>query len=157
MNNGFARYLPVFGFAMICVGMRWIGRRFTLGAVSLLIGIALIAVGAYFYKRADDSNKRLMLEGQCVDADFDWAKEAVFYTKHSRPMYKASEYTIQCSYRDPSNGLVYSFTSAPIRLHFDPSFELRSRKTLKVYIDRNDPSKYYVDLSCLEEIEKRHR
>lgn len=156
MDSRITRGLIFGGLGLIAAGLRLIyhGSN-TGGAVGFVMGLALIAAGAYLSKRTEDSQKRLINEGYCVDADFDSAEKSIFNTRANRNIYNIEYYTIKCSYKDPSSGTVRSFTSEQIRLRFNPNLELYSRKTLKVYIDRNDPSKYYIDLEFLKELDKR--
>lgn len=144
------------GAGIALAGLRFFYLGENIGGVGgLLIGLALIAVGLYLSKRTNDSQNRLISEGYCVEADFDSAEKSAFNTKANRGIYGIEYYTIHCSYRDPSNGAIRFFESEQIRLGFDPSFELYHRKTVRIYIDRNDPSQYYVDIAFLKELNKR--
>lgn len=156
MDNRIIRGLIFCGAGIALAGLRffYLGENIG-GAGGLIIGLALIAVGLYLSKRTSDSQNRLVNEGYCVEADFDSAEKSAFNTKSNRGIYGIEYYTIHCSYRDPSNGAVRMFKSEQIRLGFDPSFELYHRKTVRVYIDRNDPSQYYVDIAFLKELDKR--
>ncbi len=156
MDNRITRGLIFGGLGIIAAGLRcfYLDNN-TGGAVGFVIGLALVAAGAYLSKRTEDSQKRLISEGYCVDADFDSAEKSIFNTRANRNIYGVENYTVKCSYRDPSSGAVRNFTSEQIRLHFDPSFELSHRKSIKVYINTNDPSQYYVDLDFLKELDKR--
>lgn len=156
MDNRIARGLIFGGLGVIAAGLRFVylGEN-TGGAGGLVIGLVMIAVGVCLLKQTGNFQKRLVSEGYCVDADFDSAEKSIFNTRANRNIYGVENYTVKCSYRDPSSGAVRNFTSEQIRLHFDPSFELSHRKSIKVYIDRNDPSQYYVDLDFLKELDKR--
>lgn len=89
-----------------------------------------------------------------MDADFE-TSERVKSTDPSDHLNKELYYIIKCSWCDPSGtGHIYADR---IMLHFDPSFELTHRKTIKVYIDRDNPSMYYMDLEFLKELDKRRR
>lgn len=144
------------GLGLAAAGLRflYIGER-NGGIGGLAVGLVLIAAGVCLLTRTNSSRKRLVDGGYFVEADFDSAEKAVFNTRANRSIYNIDDYTVQCSYKDPSSGAVRFFKSESVRLHFDPTFELTHRGKLKVYINREDPSEYYVDLEFLKGLDKR--
>lgn len=144
------------GVGVILAGLRffYLGEN-TGGTGGLVIGFAMIAFGLLLTRQHGVDINKLMSEGWCVDADFDSAERPVYSAKPSRQMYNEWIYTITCSWTDPA-GAYHVFTDK-IRLHFDPNFELTHRKTIRVYVDKNDPHKYYMDLEFLKELDKRRR
>jgi len=56
-------------------------------------------------------------------------------------------YVIRCKWMQNSTNKVYYFKSKFIR--FNPTTYLGERKQYDVYIDPNDPNKYYMDISFL--------
>lgn len=125
------------------------------GMVGLLLGLSMVASGVLLHIYLENRKKRLISEGFCADADFETSEQSVFRSRADRNIYHVADYIVTCSCPDPSTGAVRFYTSELIRLHFDPSFELSHRGNIKVYIDKNDPSKYYVDLEFLKELDKR--
>lgn len=124
------------------------------GMAGLLIGLSMVASGVLLHIYLENQKKRFMSEGLCVDADFETSEQSIFRSKYDRRN-NIADYIVTCSYADPSTGVVRFYTSDLIRLHFDPSFELSDRKSIKLYIDRNNPAQYYVDLDFLKELDKR--
>ena len=61
-------------------------------------------------------------------------------------------YVIVCSWKDPSSGGLYQFRSN--NLWFNPEKLLEGRKTIDVYVDMQNPKKYYVDTSDIEKLVK---
>lgn len=151
-----ARTVILAGAGVLLAGLRffYIGERAG-GAAGLVIGLALIAGGLLLTRRGKADASKLMAEGFCVDADFESAERPSYSARPSNHLYNEWYYTIKCSWRDPS-GTGHIYTDR-ILLHFDPNFELTHRKTIKVYIDRDNPSVYYMDLEFLKELDKRRR
>lgn len=163
MNDKFTSYVKnkvkknmfYCGLGVVGVGVWYFynGDNF-FGMVGLLMGLSMAASGVLLHIYLDNQKKRLMNEGFCVDADFETSEQSVFRSKGDRRR-GIADYIVTCSYADPSTGVVRFYISELIRLHFDPSFELSDRKSIKLYIDRNNPAQYYVDLDFLEELDKR--
>ena len=124
----------------------------TSGAGGLVLGLVMMVASVLLTWRYKAYINKLITEGWCVDADFESA-EKCYRSKPARYLYNGRYYTIKCSWLDPA-GTYHVFTDS-IMLHFDPSVELTHRKTIMVYVDRNDPSKYYMDLDFLKELDKR--
>lgn len=121
------------------------------GICGLVLGLAMMVAGvllAWWYKAYTN---KLITEGRCVDADFESA-EKCYRSKPARYLYNGRYYIIKCSWLDPA-GTCHVFTEG-IHLHFDPNAELNCRKTIRVYVDKNDTSKYCIDLEFLKELDK---
>lgn len=109
-----------------------------LGLVFAVIGLSLLIS----IRRKGLLKKRLIKDGCHVMAHID----GVVTTNvriNNRPTY-----AIRCSYNNPEDGRIYSFTSEA--LMFDPSWYINT-DTLRVYVDRNDYTKNYVDVSELKD------
>lgn len=149
---------------LLCCGAGGIGagiRFWHLGnkagmAYCFFAGVLLIAASLTYAKKRSDFRKRLMSEGFCVDADFDGVEKSVFNSRYNH-RHGIATYTIKCSYREPTTGMVYNYQSEPMKLCFDPSFEFDRGGKLKVYVNSNNPSEYYVDVEFLIEQDKRRR
>jgi len=153
-NGRIVRTMFLGGAGIILAGLRFfcLGEK-TSGSGGIVIGLALIAAGILLTRQNKADVNKLMTEGFCVDADFESAERPSYSARPSNHLYNEWYYTIKCSWRDPS-GTGHIYTDR-ILLHFDPNFELTHRKTVKVYIDRNNPSVYYMDLEFLKELDKR--
>lgn len=117
------------------------GVNFMLGGIFGGIGLIFAVVGGAFLLRTHKRKslaKRLIEGGYYVDAQIDSVDTANMRI-NGRPTY-----VIRCSYLDPNDGKLYSFSSEILR--FDPT-PLINSDTLRVYVDKNDFSKNYVDIS----------
>lgn len=117
------------------------GVNLMLGGIFGGIGLIFTVLGGAFllrtYKRKSLAG-RLVEGGYYVDAQIDCVDTANVRI-NGRPTY-----VIRCNYLNPNDGKLYSFTSEIIT--FDPT-PLIDRDTLRVYVDKNDFSKNYVDIS----------
>ncbi|MCM1330809.1 MAG: hypothetical protein NC253_15415 [Ruminococcus sp.] len=125
------------------------------GKLFILPGIVLIIGGLFALRGITAGINKLKTEGWCIEADFDSATRPKYSSKASRQRLNEWPYTIECSWTDPA-GAYHIFTDV-ITLRFDPTRELYSRKKLTVYVDKENPKKYYIDLEFLKEIDKRNR
>lgn len=148
-----ARLLFLGGAGVIFAGLRffYLGRG-SLGTGGIVTGLAMIAAGFLLSRQGKADANKLMTEGFCVDAAFESAERPNYSARPSDHLYNEWNYTIKCSWCDPS-GTGHIYTDR-LLLHFDPNFELRHRKTIRVYIDRDNPSVYYMDLEFLKELDK---
>jgi hypothetical protein len=124
-------FFPVWGATVILS---------SLGSVFFLIGGGMIIVprmGA----RADE---RLLQEGIPVEATFVSVDRNPSVTVNGR-----NPFRITAQWQDPATLRVYVFVSRNI--WFDPTPYVQG-KSVKVYIARGNPKKYYVDLSFLPEL-----
>lgn len=56
-------------------------------------------------------------------------------------------YRITCTWTDPNTKMIRTFISDLI--YGDPTIKLQGKKTIRVYVDSNDFTKYAVDLSSV--------
>ncbi|GEM_PF-2144656 len=108
------------------------------GSVLLLFNIYMVYTNR---KRARTSNSfkttGRKVEAQILKIDIDM--ETTIMNKHP--------YYIFCQWADPMTGREYTHT---IRYIWEePRTLLAGRKTIDVYIDRNDPEKYFMDIEFL--------
>lgn len=109
-----------------------------IGLVFVIIGISLLIS----IHRKNHLKERLVRDSYYVMAHID----SVVVTNiriNNRPTY-----AIQCSYNDPEDGRIYVFKSEVFV--YDPTAYI-SNDTLRVYVDRNDYTKNYVDVSELKD------
>ena len=153
MDYKIVRIVFFIGAGAVLTGFQFFYRGENIsGTAGLMLGIAIMIAGVLLTLKYKAYINKLVTEGWCVDADFESA-EKVYRSKSARYLYNGRYYTIKCGWID-SAGTYHVFTDS-IMLHFDPSVELTHRKTIMVYVDRNDPSKYYMDLEFLKELDKR--
>lgn len=150
------RVFAISGIVVILAGVRFfIQGKDDIGAGSIIVGAAVILLGFFLVKLHGSGVKRLKTEGFCVDAVFESAERSMFGNRKADTRYNEWHYIIKCSWCDQS-GVGHIYTDK-LMLRFDPNFELSERKTIKVYIDRDNPSIYYMDLEFLKELDKRRR
>lgn len=87
--------------------------------------------------------KRLVAEGYYIEASIECVD-----TVNNIRINGRQPYVIRCNYRNPDDGRLYSFTSEMFA--FDPT-PLIEGETLRVYVDRTDFTKNYVDVSEFKE------
>lgn len=120
-------------------------EAFLKGGICLLISVPLTAYLIWDVKRV----KRLKKIGYYVNAEF------CYLERREGSETNCVCYTIILRYRDPESNEIYRF-KAEIQLYYDPTPVLES-KGLPVYIDKYDPSNYYVDLTELHNLESELR
>lgn len=106
----------------------------TIGGIFLIVGI-----------RRDRLDKRLIAEGNYVYADIDCVDYNTMVSINGR-----HPYIIKCRYYDQYSDITYLYKSRDIR--FDPTEILSARgiTQLKVYVSKDNPKQYMVDISELE-------
>lgn len=113
------------------------------GAPFLLVGIGfLIFVGIKNKKK-----KELMQNGNLIHAMVTGGSEVLNVEVNGRHPWK-----LECRYEDPFSGDIYLYSSRSIFV--DPYLYIGQQ--IAVYVDRNDPSKYYVDIQSLQQQENVH-
>jgi hypothetical protein len=105
-----------------------------IGSVFFIIGIVYIKKNSAFEKHRD----RLILSGNYVIADIIEVNKNTNIT-----LFGENPYIIHSHYYE--NGLNYFFKSHDI--WFEPSYFLS--KKVRIYLDRNDYKKYYIDENSL--------
>jgi hypothetical protein len=111
-----------------------------MGIIFFGIGGGLIFLPA-LTRRADE---RLLHEGRPVEADFQAVSINSGIAINGRCPYR-----VTAQWVDPATSRVRVFQSHNV--WFDPTAYVKDRK-LKVFVDPNDPDKYYVDLSFLPKL-----
>lgn len=117
-----------------------IGKSISLtviGAISCILVVVVILLTG----RKERARKLLMKSGMKIVADMVSVDidPTIVMGKHP--------YVIRCKWKQNSTNKVYNFKSKFIR--FNPTTYLGERKQYDVYIDPNDPNKYYMDISFL--------
>ena len=102
--------------------------------------------GIYFQLKKSNLKKELFDEGRGkkIAADLTGAGLDMSYRVNGR-----SPYVISAQWLDTSSNHMYLFNSDYV--WFDPASMIEGRKKIDVYIDENDPKRYYVDISFLPE------
>jgi hypothetical protein len=109
------------------------------GAIFILVLIIFLLTVS-----KEKTSKLLIQTGIKIAADI----VSVYYDKSTTVMGKRP-FVINCQWLQTHNNTVYTFKSKYI--WFDPAPYLGERKQSDVFIDPNDPKKYYMDLSFLPE------
>jgi hypothetical protein len=114
------------------------------------IGIIMVlfnVLSVYFDRKRAKSEKNFKttgrkMEAQILRSDIDT----------SITIMKKNPYYIDCKWTDPMTGKEYNHT---IRYVWqDPKVLLAGRNSIDVYVDRNDPEKYFMDIVFLGESAK---
>ncbi|MBK7131641.1 MAG: DUF3592 domain-containing protein [Bacteroidales bacterium] len=113
------------------------------GFILLLFNLTMI----YLNRKKETTEKYFKTTGRKVEAqilkiDFDME----INIRNKNP------YLIHCKWTDPMTGKEYRHTIRYIWQ--DPETLLAGRKTIDVYIDRNDPEKYFMDIAFLGDTAK---
>lgn len=103
-------------------------------------GIAMIVIGAIIGNRM--SRKAKLKQQLLQDGTHVWADVMDISQNYNVRVNGRSPFVLRCKYRH-SDGRTYIFTSQSLR--FNPESFLRDNK-VKVWFDRNDIKKYYVDV-----------
>jgi hypothetical protein len=113
----------------------------------VVIGGLLFLLGIYYiirYLREDNSKKKLKEKGRKVTAQILGIDRNEKYM-----MGEKNPYFIRCKWIDNSNAREYFCASKDYSV--DPTPFLKGCTTIDIYIDPNDPHKYYVDDSFMPE------
>jgi hypothetical protein len=125
------------------------------GALSLWFGPALVgSMGAVFFligagifiytvrtRRLDDF---LMRNGTPVETKFQMVERHTGYEVNGRYPFR-----VVTQWQNPATSQIHIFHSHDVQ--FDPSEYVKDR-SIRVFIDRADPKRYYVDLSFLPKL-----
>lgn len=111
-----------------------------LGAFFFAIGAGMMLV-SYFNK---NKKNNLISTGDSIEADFQHVE-----LNQNLSVNKAHPYQITAQWLNPKTKEVHIFKSENI--WFDPTSHINSKK-IKVYIEPNNPKKYYVDISFLPKL-----
>lgn len=111
-----------------------------MGTIFLAVGGGLILVPA-LTRRTDE---RLLHEGRPIDAEFQGVSLNSAISVNGR-----SPFRVNVQWLDPLTSRVRIFQSHNV--WFDPTAYLKEKK-IRVFLDPNNPAKYYVDLSFLPKL-----
>ncbi|HOM02353.1 MAG TPA: DUF3592 domain-containing protein [Acetivibrio sp.] len=116
--------------------------------VLVVIGLIFTAIGVSFIISQVNKSRlreRLMATGQLVYADINEVILNKNYTVNGK-----HPYIITCSWKDPYTGLFYFFNSDNIWFDPEPIIKENGITTLPVYIDPENPKKYFVSTEDVE-------
>lgn len=115
--------------------------------IMIPFGGIFFAVGCFILYRGIKSSslKKLKESGRRIDAKIDDVSLNTNYSVNGR-----HPYIIDCSYFNEIEDKVYSFTSQNIWTNIQPIIDAKNITTIPVYIDENDSSKYFVDISVFD-------
>ena len=129
------------GDAKIVGWQEYLGAIIT-GGLGLVFG--LIGTGYYTVRKLKHTrNEQLKQSGQLVPAQFVAVDiNNYVHVNNRRPFF------IRCAWKDPLTGETHAFKSGFI--WSDPTPLIDRNKKIDVYMDRNNPRKYYVDIAPFE-------
>jgi hypothetical protein len=108
-------------------------------------GGLLFIIGFYYfilYSSRDEKIKKLIRSGRKIDAEFIAAERNEKYR-----MGKNNPWIIKCRWTDNTKNKEYIFVSKDYTI--DPALYLNGRYHIEVFIDPEDPEKYYMDTSFM--------
>ena len=118
------------------------------GRTTIIFGIVLLAlflVSIYQRKSKGKSQNLFKTGGRKLQAEILGIE-----TDLNTTVLEKHPYIINCKWVDPITGRAY--TDSVRQLWKDPTGMLAGRNYLDVYIDRNDPEKYFLDSEFLDNI-----
>jgi len=111
----------------------------------VFVGGLFFLLGLYYlirYSVSDSANKKLVISGQKIAAEF------VSVDRNERyRMGDNNPWVIKCKWTDKGNNREYFFASKDYTI--DPAPYLIGRYHLDVFIDPSDPTKYFIDTSFM--------
>jgi len=111
-----------------------------LGTAFFLIGFGIIIFGI----RKQKKKQQLLQRGTRINTDFQSVSHNTSLTVNGR-----HPYVITSQWMNPKTNQLHIFESDNI--WFDPEDHIKN-ETIMVFIDLNDPTKYYVDISFLPKL-----
>jgi hypothetical protein len=118
------------------------------GRITIIFGVFLLSLfllSVYQRRSKDKSANRFRTNGRKLQAAIIGIE-----TDLNTNVLEKHPYIINCSWIDPITGREY--TDSVKQLWKDPSPLLAGRKYLDVYIDRDDPEKYFLDTEFMGDI-----
>jgi hypothetical protein len=118
------------------------------GKTVIIIGIIMLLLNLYLVytnKKRSKSANNFKTKGRKVAAEITKVD-----TDLSITMLKKHPWFIDCKWVDPMTGKEYTHTIRNIWT--DPKTPLAGRNSIDVYIDRDDPDKYFMDIAFLGDI-----
>lgn len=113
-----------------------------LGGVFFLIGSGIILAGSLTSRKSEYLRKN----GMPVETEYQSVEENTAFSVNGRHPFR-----VLTQWQNPSTSELHIFKSN--NLWFDPSSYIESKK-ITVFIERNNPKKYFVDLSFLPKLAK---
>lgn len=120
----------------------WLGPSIFAGLGVIFGGIGLGIL--LFQRRQGGARRWLQAGGRRIEADYEGVELNTSLTVGGR-----NPFRILAQWQDPMTSRIHVFHSE--NLWFDPQKYIE-RKTLTVYVDPNNPKKYYVDVSFLPKL-----
>lgn len=113
-----------------------------MGAIFFLIGAGVTLVPMLKKRKAE----YLKEQGRAIETDFQSVRVNGAVAVNGR-----NPYRVLTQWKDPSSSQVLIFESNDI--WYDPTSHINSQR-IRVFLDKNNPKKYYVDLSFLPKMEE---
>lgn len=113
-----------------------------LGGVFFLIGSGIILAGSLTSRKSEYLRKN----GMPIETEYQSVEENTAFSVNGRHPFR-----VLTQWQNPSTSELHIFKSN--NLWFDPSSYIESKK-ITVFIERNNPKKYFVDLSFLPKLAK---
>lgn len=123
--------------------VRYLDDNGWLIALFVFMGFVFAGMGTAFWLVKRSHNRkthRLLATGKVVEAEITTISEDT-----SQSMNRRHPVTVGCRYTAP-DGRVYFFHSGPF---WYESYEIDPKKKVRVYVDRNNPADYYVDVDSV--------
>lgn len=111
---------------------------------AMLIALVLIILGGYFtirLSKEDLAKKRLMSTGLKINTPYSIGRNEMFRAGDHNP------WIIKASWKDLKSNREYTFTSKNFTA--DPADFLKDRNSIDVFINPDNPEKYYMDTSFM--------
>ncbi len=109
-----------------------------------IVGGLFFLLGFYLFIRqiaSDSSNNKLINAGRKIEAEFTIGRDERFRAGDNNP------WLIQCKWNDVKSNTEYDFVSKPYTI--DPAPFLAGRLHVDVFINPDDPLKYFMDTSFM--------
>lgn len=116
------------------------GLLILMGVIFSCVGIIPTIVGI----RKSSLQKKLIAEGRFIYAKVESITQNTSYRVNGR-----SPYVVYCTYQDEYRGVMYRFKSGNI--WENPEYFLQPGSDIRIYVNGEDYSKYYVDVESMIE------
>jgi len=143
------KIINIVKYTFLVIGIALLALAFYLKGEALLVlmilGSVFFAIGAgmmAFEWMRNKKEQELRTTGQVIQAELQTVRinEAI-------EVNGKSPFQIVAQWHHKNSNQMYEYTSA--NLWYDPSSFLENRKTVPVYIDSNNPVRYFMDISFL--------
>lgn len=125
--------------------VRYLDSSNWLVLIFAFVGFVFVGSGAAVWmvkRRHERKVRRLLATGKVVEAEITEISEDT-----GKSMNRRHPIVLRCRYTAP-DGRVHFFHSGSF---WYDSYEINPKKKVRVYVDRNDPTNYYVDVSSAVE------